>query len=249
VLSLVVALGLVAALAAPAAAYAVASVTAGGVLTGVVRFAGVPPEPLPSRAGAPRDACRSREDAAALVLGPGRGVPGSVVLVEGVERGKGPATGAVLDTTRCAFEGHVTAVMTGERAHVRNDDAILHNPQGFQGGPAVFNLALPGRGQTIDITRRLARPGVIRVVCDLHPNMGAWIVVHDSPYYAVTDERGGYRIDGIPPGRYRITMWHEGFRARGRDADGRPRYDAPRTLRKDVTIGPGTTATMDFELR
>ena len=67
-LSLVAAVGLVAGLAAPAA-YDVASVSDGGVLTGVVRFAGVPPEPLPARAAAPRDACGGREDAAALVLG------------------------------------------------------------------------------------------------------------------------------------------------------------------------------------
>jgi Carboxypeptidase regulatory-like domain len=139
--------------------------------------------------------------------------------------------------------------MTGERARVKNGDAVLHNPHGFLGEPSVFNLALPNREQTIDITRRLARPGAVRVVCDVHPHMAAWIVVHDSPYYAVTDERGGYRIDAIPAGRYRVTMWHEGFRARGRDGNGQPRYEAPRTVRKDVTIAPGATATIDFEVR
>ena len=100
----------------------------------------------------------------------------------------------------------------------------------------------------IDITRRLAQPGVVRVVCDVHPHMVAWVVVHDSPYYAVTDERGAFRIEGLPPGSYKVTMWHEGFRPRGVDKDGRALYDEPRTRTKDVAIAPRATATVDFEL-
>ena len=248
-LSIVAAIALLATLATPAPAYDVVSVTDPGVLAGVVRFAGTAPRLAPLLVARDRDVCGDHKDAEPLVLGPEGGVRDSVVLLEGVARGKRPGADAVLDSSRCAFVGHVTAVMTGERARVKNGDAVLHNPHGFLGRPTVFNLALPSRDQTIDITRRLSRPGVIRVVCGVHPHMAAWIVVHDSPYYAVTDERGAYRIEGIPPGGYRVTMWHEGFRPRGRDRDGRPQFDTPRTVRKDVTIAPGATATIDFELR
>jgi hypothetical protein len=93
------------------------------------------------------------------------------------------------------------------------------------------------------------RSGVVRVVCDAHPHMLAWMIVHDSPYYAVTDERGAFRIDGILPGRCKVTMWHEGFRSRGLDSDGRPRYDEPPTVTRGVTIAPRATATIDFELK
>jgi hypothetical protein len=249
VLSVAAALAVLATLAAPAPAYDVITVPDGGALTGVVRFTGTSPTLPPLPVSKDREAGGDHKSAEALVLSPERGVRGTVVLVEGVERGKKPATEAVLDTSGCVFVGHVTVLMTGERARVKNGDTVLHNPHGFLGEPSVFNLALPNREQTIDITRRLARPGVIRVVCDVHPHMAAWIVVHDSPYYAVTDERGGYRIDAIPPGRYRVSMWHEGFRPRGQDGNGRPRYEAPRTVRKDVTIAPGATATIDFEVR
>ena len=81
---------------------------------------------------------------------------------------------------------------------MKNSDAILHNTHGFLGKPTVFNLALPNRDQMIDITQRLTEPGVVRVVCDAHPHMPAWLVVHDSPYDAVTDERGAVPIDGRP---------------------------------------------------
>jgi hypothetical protein len=240
---------LAAALAAPAAAYEVVSVPDAGALAGVVRFAGTPPrlDPLPVNKN--RDVCGETKAAEALVIGPERGVRGTVILLEGVTRGRKAAGDVVLDNARCVFVSHVTAVMAGERTRVKNSDPILHNTHGFLGKPTVFNLALPNRDQMIDITKRLTRPGIIRVVCDAHPHMTAWMIVHDSPYYAVTDERGAYRIEGIPPGGYRVTMWHEGFRPRGLDKDGRPLYDEPRTITRDVTIAPRATATVDFELR
>jgi Carboxypeptidase regulatory-like domain len=237
------------ALANPAVAYEVAKVADGGAVAGVVKFAGTPPRLQPLSVHRNREVCGEQKAPEALVLGPERGVRGSVILVAGVVRGRKPASEAVLDTSGCVFVGHVVAVMSGERARAKNSDAVLHHTHGFLGKAAVLNLALPGRDQMIDITRRLSRPGVIRVVCDTHSHMSAWLVVHDSPYYAVTDERGAFRIDGIPAGSYKVVMWHEGFRPRGLDRDGRPRYDEPRTLTRDVTIAPGATATVDFELR
>jgi hypothetical protein len=73
--------------------------------------------------------------------------------------------------------------------------------------------------------------------------------VHDSPYVTVTDDKGAFQIDGIPPGAYKVTMWHEGFRARGVDKDGRPQYDEPRTVTRDITIAPKASATVEFELK
>jgi Carboxypeptidase regulatory-like domain len=249
VVRLLAAVALLAALATSASAYEVVNVVDGGTLTGLVRFAGTPPKLDPLPVNKNRDVCGDQKEAEALVVGPEGGVRGSVILVEGVPRGKKPAGEVVLDNARCVFVAHVTAVMAGERTRVKNSDAILHNTHGFLGKPTVFNLALPNRDQMIDITRRLTRPGIVRVVCDAHPHMTAWMIVHDNPYYAVTDARGAFRIDGIPPGAYKITMWHEGFRPRGLDKDGRPLFDEPRTLTKDVTIAPRATATVDFELK
>jgi hypothetical protein len=250
-LRLVAALGLAAGLvlASPALAYDVVSVTDAGSLAGIVKFVGTPPKLEPIAVNKNRDVCGDQKDSEALVLGPERGVRGSVILIEGVTRGKKPAADLVLDNHRCVFVAHVTAVMAGERARVKNSDTILHNTHGFLGKPTVFNLALPNRDQMIEITKRLTKPGVVRVVCDAHPHMFAWMIVHDSPYYAVTDDRGAFLIEGIPPGGYKVTMWHEGFRPRGVDKDGRPLYDEPRLLSRDVTIAPRTTATIDFEIK
>jgi hypothetical protein len=77
----------------------------------------------------------------------------------------------------------------------------------------------------------------------------AWLLVHDSPYVTTTDDKGAFRIDGIPPGTYKVTMWHEGFRQKGTDKDGRPQYDDPVTVTREIQIGPKATATLDFELK
>jgi hypothetical protein len=234
---------------AASAAYEETTVADGGTLSGVVRFTGTPPKLDPLLVNKNREVCGEQKASEALVVGPDRGVRGSVVLIEGVTRGK-KATGEVLlDNHRCLFVSHVTALSVGEKARVKNSDAILHNTHGFLGKPTVFNLALPNRDQVIDITRRLTRPGVVRVLCDAHPHMFAWMVVHDSPYVAVTDDKGAFKITDVPPGTYKVTMWHEGFRPKGVDKDGRPVYDEPRTITKDVTIAPRGAATVEFELK
>ena len=230
-------------------AYEVASVGDGGTLTGVVKFVGTPPKVEPLHVNKNRDVCGDDKPSEALVLGPNQAVKGSVILVEGVTQGKKGAGDVVIDNHRCLFVSHVTAAMPGERVRVKNSDAVLHNTHGFFGKPTVFNLALPNKDQMIDITKRLTKSGVVHVLCDAHPHMFGWIVLHDSPYFAVTDERGAFKIDGIPPGTYKVTMWHEGFRAKGVDKDGRPLYDEPRTVTREVTIAPKATASVDFELR
>jgi hypothetical protein len=233
----------------PVHAYEEVGVLDGGMLTGVVRFVGTPPVLEPIAVNKNRDLCGERKPSEALVLGANNGVKGSVVRIEGVTRGKKRDGEVILDNNKCLFVAHVTATAAGSRARVKNSDPILHNTHGFLEKTTVFNLALPNKEQMIDITKRLTKPGVIRILCDAHPHMFAWVVVHDSPYVAVTDERGAFRIGEVPPGTYKVTMWHEGFRPKGVDKDGRPAYDAPRTVTKEVTITPKATTTVDFELK
>ncbi len=241
---------LVAAWGMPAAApaYEVVPVPDGGNLTGSVRFAGAPPrlDPLPVRKN--QDVCGQSVPNEALVLGPDRGVRGSVVLIEGVARGKKAEGELVLDNARCLFVPHVSALMAGAPAKIKSSDPVLHNAHGILGGKTIFNSALSTKGRVVDITAKLKQPGVVKTLCDAHTHMSAWIVAHDSPYFAVTDDKGNFRIDGIPPGKYRVTMWHEGFAPKGVDKDGRPVYEDWR-LTKELTVPRGGSAALDFELK
>jgi len=235
--------------AGPLGAYEAVTVKDGGTIAGVVRFAGAPPKLGAIPVNKNRDVCGDEKPSEALVVGADRGVRDGVVLIEGVARGKKGAGDVILDNRKCLFVSHVTVVAPGDRARVRNSDPILHNTHGFLGQPTVFNLALPNKDQMIDITKRLGKPGVVRVLCDAHPHMFAWMLVHDSPYVAVTDAAGAFRIGDVPPGTYKVTMWHAGFRPKGNDKDGRPLYDEPKTLTKELTIAPKATVTVEFELK
>jgi hypothetical protein len=247
--ALVAACGLLLLVAASCFAYEVATVPDGGTVTGTVKFVGTPPRLDPIPVNKNRDVCGEHKPAEALMLSADRGVKGSVVLIEGVARGKKGASEVVLDNHQCVFVSHVTAVGLKDRVAIRNSDPILHNTHGFLGTPTVFNVALPTKGQMIEVTKYLKKPGVVRVLCDAHPHMSAWMIVHDSPYFAVTDAGGAFRIADVPPGTYKVTMWHAGFRPRGADKDGRPLYDEPRTVTRELTVAPKATATVDFELK
>ncbi len=239
-------------LALPVAAigYQEGEVTDSGSLTGSVKFVGVPPriEPLPVKKD--REVCGEKTAPEVLVVGPSGGVGGAVILIEGVARGKKPDREIVLDNAKCRFVPHVSVVMRGGSIKVRNSDPVLHDSHGLWDGKiTAFNVALPGRGRDVPITRYLKKPGVIEVRCDAHTHMRAWLVVHDSPYFAVTDREGHFKIDGLPPGTYTVAMWHPGFAQKGIDKDGRPIYDEPRRVTRELTIPPRGTAVANFELR
>ena len=71
----------------------------------------------------------------------------------------------------------------------------------------VFNVALPNKGQRIE--RPLKKAGLVRVECDAHGWMLAWIYVAENPYYAVTSKDGRFTITDVPPGSYTLVAWQE----------------------------------------
>lgn len=233
-----------------ASGYEVVEVKDGGTLTGTVKFVGEPPKQAPIPVKKNRDLCGETVPSEALVLGPNKGVRHAVVWIEGITKGKKPDTlEVVLDNAKCLFAPHAGAVAIGGKAAVKNSDPILHTTHGFLEKVAVFNLALPNQDQVIDITRRLKKPGVVEIQCDTHTHMRGWLVVRSDPYFAVTDESGTFRITDIPPGKYTVVSWHESWKVTGSDKDGRPIYDKPVAITKEVTIPPRGEARVEFELK
>lgn len=236
-------------MAGPALGYEVASVTDGGSVKGFVKFAGTLPKLPPVPVKKNQDVCGSSKPAEALVVGPNQGVRSAVVMVEGVLKGKKAEKEVIIDNAKCVFTPHVAAVMAGGKIKIKNSDDILHNTHGFLKRATIFNVALPRQHQEIDITQKLRRTGVVEILCDAHTHMRAWLLVHDNPYVAVTDENGNFTIDEIPAGKYKITMWHESWTEKGRDKDGRVVYDDPRVMAKEITVPPKGAATVEFELK
>lgn len=115
-----------------------------------------------------------------------------------------PAT-KVLDNVDCEFAPQTLAMEVGGALDLANSDSTLHTVHWR--GPSEENVALPLR--EIRVERHLPQPGLYSIRCDVHPWMRAWIRVDDHPFHVATDLDGGFRIEGVPPGSYRLVAWHE----------------------------------------
>jgi hypothetical protein len=105
------------------------------------------------------------------------------------------------------FLPHVLAVDQGTIVDFPNNDTTYHNV--FSISKATkFDLGRYARGKSKSV--RFDNPGVVRIFCDIHSHMSAFVLVFSHPYYAVAEADGRYRIDNVPPGTYTVLAWHEG---------------------------------------
>jgi plastocyanin len=195
---------------------------AGGTIAGVVRIAGEVPKLPPLAIVRDKDVCGNVPNES-LVVGADRGVEYGVLTLEGSD-GKAPSplqdqrtAEAVyrLDNSGCRFVPHVLAMQVDHYVEFTNSDPLLHAVHAlFAQGQPQFNLGLyPGR----IVRKPIVTPGVVKVICEVHPWMSAYIVATKQPYYAVTDIHGRYEIRDVPPGAYRLKLWHERLGSQERD--------------------------------
>jgi plastocyanin len=190
------------------AAYEEIAVNNGATIRGSVKFEGKLPK-LPSlQITKSKEICRNVPNET-LIVGAGQGIRYAVVTLEGITKGVAVEKDAVheLDNLGCRFVPHVLTASVGQFVVFKNSDPILHTVHAlFTSGQPQFNIGLyPGR-----VSRKpLVTPGVVKIICEVHPWMSAYIVVSDHPYYSVTDVYGDYLISDIPAGSYRLKVWHE----------------------------------------
>jgi plastocyanin len=157
----------------------------------------------------------------------------SVVYLEAAPRGAfeqiEPAH-AVMDQRNETFWPHVLAVTTGTIVDFPNSDRIYHNVFSLS-KTASFDLGRYAAGRSKSV--RFDRPGIVRVFCEIHSHMSAFILVFSHPFFTMTDNDGRYRLDNIPPGSYSVVAWHEGD-----SSDPAP-----------VTVQSGSTAELDIPVR
>jgi len=119
-----------------------------------------------------------------------------------------PAQPVVLDQQECMYRPRVVGMIAGQKIVARNSDGTFHNVHGTLNGKLLWNK--PQAAKAADLTlETAARPGdVVEIVCDVHPWMRAYAVVHDHPYFAVTGDDGAFEIKGLAPGTYTLEAWH-----------------------------------------
>jgi len=187
-----------------ALAFLAAAPAAGGDLRGSVSFLGKAPALPPAPVTKDQSVCGQAAPDETLEVSAGK-LANVVVVVRGAP--SPPAAARVtLDQKGCRYLPHVQAVPLGSALEIVNGDPILHNTHGYIGHATAFNLAMPGKDQRV--TKKLDRPGLVRVKCDVHGWMAAYIVVSEGPA-AVSGADGSFVVPGIPPGRYTVTAWHE----------------------------------------
>lgn len=132
-------------------------------------------------------------------------VANAVVYLEGRGPRQVPAR-ADMATDDRQFRPRVLVVPAGTTVQFANRDPFNHNVFSLS-EPNAFDLGLYGRGETR--TQRFGRPGLVRVFCNVHPRMSAFVLVRDNPWYAQPETDGSYTIAGVPPGSYVLHVWHE----------------------------------------
>ncbi len=135
------------------------------------------------------------------------GRPGAlaVVYLEGKERGT-PMPRAVVDQRDREFKPHVMVVTVGTRVDFPNNDVVYHNVFSEYHGQK-FDFGVYPRGKSK--SQVFDKPGLAVLLCSIHPEMSAYVMCVDTPYFAVADKRGRFSIPSVPAGEYTLRAWHE----------------------------------------
>ena len=178
------------------------------------------------------------------------GLKNAVVLLEGVESGKPfDLSVPLIEARDCMFQPWVTIVRNGHAVEVVNMDPVMHDIQGYETSPeagarVMFNTPLilnhqhqrgnihaihnhaPGKSLVGPIYLNKGRR-TFYMQCGFHAYMESWAMAVNNPYYAVTDDEGGFKIENVPPGTYQMVVWHP---------------QAGPGVTRTITVGPdGTT--------
>jgi plastocyanin len=209
--------------------YQSVAVQSGGTIVGKVVLKG---RWTPSTLSVTKDQSicgRSKTNPSLLVSSQGE-IHNAVVFISDIATGKpaNPAK-AVIDQKGCAYVPHVLAFPVGTALEILNSDGILHNVHSYSTINTPFNRAQPKYVEKL--TETFTKSELISIRCDVHGWMSAWLFVTDHPYYAVTLDKGAFKLADVPSGDYTLEVWHEKL---GNQS-------------KKVTVGENATVQIDFE--
>jgi plastocyanin len=119
-----------------------------------------------------------------------------------------PSTPVVIDQRKCIYGPRVAGVRVGQTLQIRNDDQLLHNVHSSSSVDNSFNIGQPVAGMVYSFTPK-SEEVMLKLGCDVHRWMTAYVGVVSNPYFAVSAADGSFEIANVPAGRYTIEAWHE----------------------------------------
>jgi plastocyanin len=201
-----------------------------GTLAGKVSLSGLAPKLANLPVTRDTKTCGTTKPDESLEVGSGGGVKNAVLWFTDLPAEKDSKPPKLkLDQQGCVFVPHLVAAPLGATLDVVNSDKALHNVRAQAGDTRLFNYAMPIQGHVVPTKAR--KEGTFKLSCDVHPWMRAWLLVLPTQAFAVTDEGGAYKIEGVPAGKHKVKIWHE--RLGEREAE--------------VEIQSGQTATNDVQ--
>ena len=146
----------------------------------------------------------------------------SVVYVDTIQ-GKtfpAPSQQPVMDQKGLVFAPHVMVVQQGTTVQFLNSDNVQHNvfwPSISGNKKLGHNLGTWPKGEKRPF--KFDQSGIVALLCNVHPEMAAYIIVSPTPYFAETDDSGKYKIENVPDGKYNVVAWHEGMKTQTKSVD------------------------------
>ncbi len=142
-----------------------------------------------------------------------------------------PEEHGVVDQFNLTFVPHVIVIQQGTTIDFPNSDSVRHNVLSPPDCVMQFNLGTYDVGVVKHIT--FDKSGEIPLLCNVHAEMSAFVLVLENPYFSLTGKDGVFKIENVPAGTYKLSAWHEKLR----------------TVTKDVTVEASKTTSMDFQLK
>ena len=151
---------------------------------------------------------------AGTISGQVSGVAGQSVVYVDTISGKtfpAPTQHPVIDQKGLVFQPHLTAVQVGTTVDFLNSDSVAHNVFWTSiGGNKKLNHNLGTWPKGERKSFKFDTPGAVPILCNVHPEMSAYLVVVPTPYFATSDQAGNYKNENVPDGSYTVIAWHEG---------------------------------------
>ncbi|MHC4270155.1 MAG: carboxypeptidase regulatory-like domain-containing protein [Planctomycetota bacterium] len=142
-----------------------------------------------------------------------------------------PEEHGIIDQFNLTFVPHVLAEQKGTKIDFLNSDSVQHNVFSPPDCCQPFNIGTYDVG--VVKTEEFNEACVIPILCNIHPEMSAFVVVLDNPYFSVTDKDGAFTIENVPPGTYKLNTWHESLKA----------------VSQEVIVEAGKTVVVDFQIK
>jgi plastocyanin len=202
-------------------------------IRGIVRLTGTPPVMRVPKKRRDAELCKTKDVPADAVVAQQGKLAGVFVGLTGIPGAYAPpAAPVIVEQEDCAYRPRIQGALVGQQLEVRNQDGTLHSVHTYRGVEAWFDKPQIRGADPIHAELPEA-PDVVKLTCDVHPWMRAFVVVADSPFFAVSGADGSFLLERVPSGRHTLRAWH-------------PHY-GEKTITVDVSDGAASSTSLTYD--